>query len=171
MHHTTFEQHPVNGVPVVANNEYPVHLQHGQEVPWSSGLCDCFSDMPSCCLTAWCPCITFCRIADIVDKGKTTSLMSGGVFAILACATGCSGLYSWISRSKMRKEYMLEETPCNDFCVHCCCEPCALCQEYRELQNRGFDMSIGWQANLEKQNQGVAMTAPPTQAFDGVMRK
>jgi hypothetical protein len=27
--------------------------------------------------------------------------------------------------------------------VHFFCEPCALCQEYRELRNRGFDMGIG----------------------------
>jgi hypothetical protein len=27
--------------------------------------------------------------------------------------------------------------------VHFCCETCALCQEYRELKNCGFDMGIG----------------------------
>ncbi|GKV19461.1 hypothetical protein SLEP1_g29722 [Rubroshorea leprosula] len=30
----------------------------------------------------------------------------------------------------------------NDCLVHFCCLPCALCQEYRELRNRGFDVSI-----------------------------
>ncbi|XP_034604736.1 cell number regulator 9-like [Setaria viridis] len=30
-----------------------------------------------------------------------------------------------------------------DCCVHFCCESCALCQEYRELKARCFDMSHG----------------------------
>ncbi|KAA8532534.1 hypothetical protein F0562_032650 [Nyssa sinensis] len=34
---------------------------------------------------------------------------------------------------------------------------CALCQEYRELKNRGFDMTIGWEGNVQRQNGGVAM--------------
>ncbi|KAJ0726950.1 putative PLAC8 motif-containing protein [Helianthus annuus] len=38
---------------------------------WSTGLCDCGKDSSSCCLTCWCPCITFGRIGEIVDKGTT----------------------------------------------------------------------------------------------------
>lgn len=78
---------------------------------------------------------------------------------------------------------MLEESPCGDCLVHLCCEPCALCQEHRELRIRGFDTSlgmyifpfiillyqwglndcieimicIGWQGNPEKHNGGVTM--------------
>ncbi|KAF7826001.1 protein PLANT CADMIUM RESISTANCE 2-like [Senna tora] len=51
-------------------------------------------------------------------------------------------MYSCMYRSKMRKLYMLQNTPCDDCLLHWCCECCALCQEYRELQNRGFDMLI-----------------------------
>jgi len=43
----------------------------------------------------------------------------------------------------MRAQYDLPEAPCMDCLVHFCCEACALCQEYRELKNRGFDLSIG----------------------------
>ncbi|KAJ0430788.1 putative PLAC8 motif-containing protein [Helianthus annuus] len=38
---------------------------------WSSGLCDCTSDVSNCCLTCWCPCIPFGQIAEILDKGTT----------------------------------------------------------------------------------------------------
>ncbi|KAJ6356717.1 hypothetical protein OIU78_004754 [Salix suchowensis] len=121
---------PVTGIPV------------GQQAAWSSGLCDCCSDPPGCCLTLFCPCITFGRIAEITDKGETRDC-----------------LYSCFYRSKLRKEHMLEESPCNDCLVHWCCEPCALCQEYRELKHRGFDMAAGWQGSLPGPSGTVAPVA------------
>ncbi|KAH7834882.1 hypothetical protein Vadar_020596 [Vaccinium darrowii] len=39
--------------------------------PWSTGLCGCCEDVSSCCLTCWCPCVAFGRIAEIVDRGST----------------------------------------------------------------------------------------------------
>jgi Cys-rich protein (TIGR01571 family) len=45
--------------------------------------------------------------------------------------------------SETAKQYMLKENPCWDWCVHLFCLHCALCQEYRELKNRGFDVSAG----------------------------
>ncbi|RLM73122.1 cell number regulator 11-like [Panicum miliaceum] len=35
---------------------------------WSFGLFDCFDDVGACCLTLFCPCVTFRRIAAIVDQ-------------------------------------------------------------------------------------------------------
>lgn len=69
--------------------------------------------------------------------------MSGGLYGLIGFVTGCCCIYSGFYRSKLRKQYLLPESPCNDFLVHCCCESCALGQEYRELQHRGFDMSLG----------------------------
>ena len=122
---------------------------------------------------------------------------SGALYGLLAYLTGCGCMYSCFYRSKMRRQYMLPETPCGDCLVHFCCETCALCQEYRELKIRGFDMPIGnnqdmwvyfivefllvndfnficfswnflgWQGNVEKQNGGVT-TAPN---FQGVMNR
>ncbi|KAL4017162.1 hypothetical protein IC575_024838 [Cucumis melo] len=39
--------------------------------PWSSGLCDCFSDIESCCCTIWCPCVPFGQASEIIDEGST----------------------------------------------------------------------------------------------------
>ncbi|CAH1420250.1 unnamed protein product [Lactuca virosa] len=38
---------------------------------WSTGLCECDSDVSNCCITCWCPCIPFGQIAEIADKGST----------------------------------------------------------------------------------------------------
>lgn len=62
---------------------------------------------------------------------------------MLLGVTGFACLYSCFYRSRMRGQYDLEEAPCEDCVLHLCCETCALCQEYRELKNRGFDMGIG----------------------------
>ncbi|KAJ0037257.1 hypothetical protein Pint_23300 [Pistacia integerrima] len=120
-------------------------------LPWSTGLCDCCDDVSTCCLTCWCPCVAFGRIAEIVDRGSTPCGVSGTLYTLILCLTGCSCLYSCFYRSKLRGQYFLEERPCTDCCVHCCCEECALCQEYRELMHHGFDMSIGWHGNMARQ--------------------
>ena len=64
---------PVTGVPA------------GQ---WSSGLLDCSDDCGLCCVTCWCPCITFGRVAEMVDRGATSCGTSGAVYAVLACLMG-----------------------------------------------------------------------------------
>ncbi|KAL1203600.1 Protein PLANT CADMIUM RESISTANCE 2 [Cardamine amara subsp. amara] len=64
----------------------------------------------------------------------------------------------------MRAQYNLRGSDFGDFCRHFLCEVCALTQEYRELKNRGFDMTLGWEENMERQqNRGVAMGAPVIQ--------
>lgn len=77
------------------------------------------------------------------DCINAACLVSGSLYTLICCLTGCGCLYSCIYRNKMRQQYMLKDTPCCDCLLHWCCEPCALCQEYRELQNRGFDMQLG----------------------------
>ncbi|MBA0823687.1 hypothetical protein Goarm_020404 [Gossypium armourianum] len=126
------------------------------EAPWSVGFCDCFSDMKTCCMACLCPCIAFGRISEILDKGSTSCGASGARYILIMCITGFPGLYSCFYRSKLRKQYRLKGGCCGDCMRHLYCELCALTQEYRELQNRGLDMSIGWHANVEK-NQGLAM--------------
>lgn len=69
--------------------------------------------------------------------------VNGALYTLIACVTGCACCYSCFYRSKMRQQYMLKKHPCGDCLVHCFCEYCALCQEYRELKTRGYDLPIG----------------------------
>ena len=113
--------------------------------PWSTGLLDCMEDRGNCCLTCVCPCITFGLVAEIVDRGSTSSGTSAALYAVTGAMTGwqCSWVYSCFYRTKMRAQYGLQEAPFPDCCVAFFCEPCAICQEFRELRNRGFVMDIG----------------------------
>jgi Cys-rich protein (TIGR01571 family) len=66
-----------------------------------------------------------------------------GTLYVLLMSIGCQWLYSCSKRSSMRAQYNLQESPCLDCCVHFWCDTCALCQEYRELEKRGFNMAKG----------------------------
>lgn len=68
------------------------------------------------------------------------------IFCGLACF-GVASLYSFRFRSRLRELYNLPEEPCMDFCVHYWCGICAICQEHRELKNRGLDPSKGININ------------------------
>jgi Cys-rich protein (TIGR01571 family) len=83
----------------------------------------------------------FCHI--IFSVVFTACVLSGIVYGVIQYLTALACLCSCFYRSKLRAQYNLEESPCIDCLVHFCCETCALCQEYRELKNRGFDMWIG----------------------------
>uniref|UniRef100_A0A9I9D315 Cell number regulator 2-like n=1 Tax=Cucumis melo TaxID=3656 RepID=A0A9I9D315_CUCME len=86
--------------------------------------------------------------------------VSGAIYLAILCVTGCSCLYSCFYRTRMRGQFLLKERPLSDCCTHCLCEQCALCQEYRELQHQGFDMSFGWHGNVERQRR-IANAAQP----------
>ncbi|XXG81539.1 hypothetical protein AAC387_Pa09g2147 [Persea americana] len=139
----------------------PLHIQSQPQVPWSTGLCDCCQDVGNCCLTYWCPCITFGRIADIVDRGSSSCGSAGARYMSLWMAFGTPSVYSCSYRTKLRAQFNLQGNQCTDCLIHCFCETCALCQEYRELTSRGFEMEMGWHANVERQAPGTT-TLPPS---------
>ncbi|CAA7400862.1 unnamed protein product [Spirodela intermedia] len=161
---------PSVGIPAAGVNQYykpPEHLPRPLQVepqatltPWSTGLCQCCDDVGNCCITCWCPCVTFGKIAEIVDRGSSSCGTSGALYGLILCVTGCSCMFSCFYRTRLRSQYSLPEGSCPDCLVHCCCESCALCQEYRELKNRGFDMDIGWVGNMERQPRGVNVPPP-----------
>ncbi|XP_010476562.1 PREDICTED: protein PLANT CADMIUM RESISTANCE 2 [Camelina sativa] len=146
-----------------------LHAKPHAEGEWSTGFCDCFTDCPNCCITFWCPCITFGQVAEIVDQGSTSCGTAGALYALITAVIGCGCMYSCFYRKKMRAQYNIGGDDCGDCLKHFCCELCALTQQYRELKHRGFDMSLGWAGNVERQNQGgVAMGAP---VFQGGMNR
>ncbi|XP_042403957.1 protein PLANT CADMIUM RESISTANCE 2-like [Zingiber officinale] len=153
---------PSVGVPVTAPPAtfYVVHTP--QPIgPWSTGLFDCCDDPSNSLITFCCPCITFGQVAEIIDRGSTSCAASGALYVLIMYLTGCHFVYSCFYRSKMRAQYGLSGDSLVDFLLHLFCEFCSLCQMYRELQRRGFDMNIGWHANMERQGQIIMATMPP----------
>ncbi|KAJ6749280.1 DUF614 FAMILY PROTEIN-RELATED [Salix purpurea] len=148
-------QGPVNGVPMQAVNQ--------QQPGWTTGIFGCLEDPSNALITALFPCVTFGQVAEIVDGGKSSCATNGMMYGLVASCIGMPCLVSCGYRSKLRAMYGLSEDPAPDWLVHWIFEPCALCQEYRELKNRGLDPASGWHGNISRQNlqQAHAGMAPP----------
>ncbi|XP_011023892.1 PREDICTED: protein PLANT CADMIUM RESISTANCE 2-like [Populus euphratica] len=166
------------GIPLTSTSHFystddsrsSIELRSKNKGPWSTGLCDCHDDWRNCCITFWCPCVTFGQIAEIVDKGSSSCGVNGALYALISCVTCFPCCYSCFYRAKMRQQYLLRETPCGDCLVHCFCECCSLCQEYRELKSRGYDLAMGWHGNVEKKNRSSEMASVPPVVEGGMSR-
>ncbi|KAJ0106356.1 hypothetical protein Patl1_18373 [Pistacia atlantica] len=89
-------------------------------------------------------------VAEIVDDGHTSCGTSGMLYWGIAFCIALPCIMSCTYRTKLRNKFGLPEAPAPDWVTHFLCEWCALCQEYRELQARGWDPSIGYQGNLAR---------------------
>jgi len=70
-------------------------------------------------------------------------LIGGGIFYCIHQHGCCGAMYSCGYRRKLRLKYGLPERPCDDYCTECCCLPCSLAQQTRELKSRGVDAKLG----------------------------
>uniref|UniRef100_A0A1J3HQ18 Protein PLANT CADMIUM RESISTANCE 6 n=1 Tax=Noccaea caerulescens TaxID=107243 RepID=A0A1J3HQ18_NOCCA len=143
-----------NGVPMTgAVNNQPSN--------WTSGLFDCMNDGENALITCCFPFITFGQIAEVIDEGATNCGTAGMLYVLIFGLFGVPCVYTCTYRTKLRNKYGLPDAPLPDWILHCCCEPCALCQEYRELNNRGIDPAIGWIGNMQRMGQQQVMMTPP----------
>ncbi|XP_031278816.1 protein PLANT CADMIUM RESISTANCE 6-like [Pistacia vera] len=109
----------------------------------------------------------------MVDEGNiscctSTTLYMGMCLGIGLCCKWKYGLCKQTAdyRTKLRRKFNLAEGPALDWVTHFCCHCCALCQEYRELQSRGFHPSLGWnknEARNREKNQKQKMEHPVNQ--------
>ncbi|KAK1376544.1 Cell number regulator like [Heracleum sosnowskyi] len=158
------------GFPAYEYN-YPGYLR-----TWNTDLCDCSSDMRNCFVTAVCPCVTFGQISEIINEGQTSCWEGCMLYAIVSLFLGAgtagllTGIFGGWYRNKLREKYKLRGTIFNDFLVHALCEPCALCQEYRELGRFGFEVPLGWKENMEMQKAATAVYQVAPVIQQGMMR-
>ncbi|KAL3850236.1 hypothetical protein ACJIZ3_012118 [Penstemon smallii] len=144
---------------------------------WSTSLLDCFSDTKNTVITCICPCFTFGQITEIMNEGKTSwleyascfalpPLLSGPQFEVIKALLGFKHpeyimialigflllpfLGIWRYRMKLRNKYKLKGNGYMDFILSFLCCHLVLCQQYRQLDRIGYDVSLGWHANREK---------------------
>uniref|UniRef100_A0A1D1XZF9 Protein PLANT CADMIUM RESISTANCE 8 n=1 Tax=Anthurium amnicola TaxID=1678845 RepID=A0A1D1XZF9_9ARAE len=154
---------PATGQPLTG--EYPQNPVQTLVIgdPWSSGLFDCHQHQTNAIMTAFFPCVTFGQIAEIQDAGQTSCTMGSLMYLMLAPALCAHSLLGSSYRAKMRQRYNLVQAPAEDWVLHLFCPCCSLCQEFRELMNRGIDPSLGYMGNLALQQKGTTMVPPQSQ--------
>lgn len=85
-------------------------------------LCGCFSDLGSCCMTIWCPTIQM-SLNWAHSRDDDCDLCH-----CLAC------VHPLWTRDNIRKKRHVQPDKCVDCCMYCCCTPCAICMDAREIE-------------------------------------
>ncbi|GAB5370621.1 hypothetical protein AAMO2058_001509100 [Amorphochlora amoebiformis] len=115
---------------------------------------DCFDEEESCWWSCWCPCLVFSRTYHSMDISPTRTTM--GIFfivllmwaisamawigaAILTITVGGVALiyYRAMLRGELRHRLGIPGDFCSDFSAHCCCWPCVIAQEARQVKQYG----------------------------------
>ena len=106
---------------------------------WSTSLFGCCSDCAVCC-TGYClPCVLYAENGKLLHEFQDSAenhnyALDVVLYLTVCCVTNCQCILGMMRRGEIRRKYGLEESPCNDCLVHCCCHPCAQCQESREMK-------------------------------------
>ncbi|KAJ2988409.1 hypothetical protein HDV02_005601 [Globomyces sp. JEL0801] len=102
---------------------------------FDSGLFDCTSNLSTCVVAWFCPCVVYGQNQAALQNGDGC-FMSGLLYT---CAAGfgfhsCMGAYG---RGIVRKDRGIDGGFVGDCLSHYCCYPCALTQEHAELVKAG----------------------------------
>eukprot|EP01106_Pelomyxa_sp_JSP_P019513 TRINITY_DN988_c0_g1_i1.p3 TRINITY_DN988_c0_g1~~TRINITY_DN988_c0_g1_i1.p3 ORF type:complete len:111 (-),score=26.68 TRINITY_DN988_c0_g1_i1:65-397(-) len=100
---------------------------------WHSGLCGCFGDLGSCCMSYFCPCIQYGMNANKMNNGMCgdSTMMN----ALAWIGFGCFGFAcvpTCLQRTATREKYSIPGGSVGDFLTSCCCTCCVLAQVARE---------------------------------------
>ena len=112
----------------------------------------CCSDLGGCCVTCWCPCITWGQIAAFAWPDQLGDWWMG--CCTYCCCSNLAQCMGMVSRQVVRDRMAIQGDMCQDCCIHCCAHTCALCQEARAVKAR-------WQANGQQPLGGPQVPLQP----------
>ncbi|KAJ7963027.1 Plant cadmium resistance protein [Quillaja saponaria] len=140
----TQDDKAVHSEPIATGSipNYPREMNHHIGNPWSTGLFDCHENQTNATMTALLPCVTFGQISEVLDGGEMSCHLGSFLYLLMMPALCSQWIMGSKYRTKLRKKYDLVEAPYTDVISHIFCPCCSLCQEFRELKNRGLDPAL-----------------------------
>jgi len=114
------------------------------ERDWNHGLMDCFGDCGTCCFAHFCPCMVYQQVKNRItylnlnrrpdpEQGGTGCGGDCCLWSVLAGVGGLGWVLQMTTRATLRTRYRIRGSGCTDCLATCCCVPCELTQESREL--------------------------------------
>ncbi|KAJ7863121.1 PLAC8-domain-containing protein [Mycena olivaceomarginata] len=141
-----------------ANN---LPLVDGQR-EWSHGVFDCLADPLTCVVSWFLPCVSYGRnrAEGAVSKDPMEGVISNEsiIYGVAHCF-GAGGLIGMGGRAQTRGRYSIQGDGATDCLLSCCCAPCSLTQESREIEleeqslghpGAGFSMFMAPQGGAAK---------------------
>nr|GAT60279.1 predicted protein [Mycena chlorophos] len=135
------------------------------EREWSRGVFTCLEDPLTCVVSWFLPCVSYGRNrarynaleAGNVSKDPMEGIISNEsiIYGVAHCF-GCGGLIGMGGRAQTRGRYAIRGDGATDFLLACCCAPCSLTQESRELELE--------EQSLDHPGAGFSMFMAPSQA-------
>ena len=134
------------GLPPANNQVVPVPAPGAPvayKAHWNTSLFDCCSDLEICCYGCCCRHCLYGSTVMNMSNGKQPCAMPCALTWCIDCVLTCCGttwpfqcscIVTHTLRQAVRERFLLPQEPCNDILVHCCCQPCAICQEAREIK-------------------------------------
>ena len=107
-------------------------------------LFDCFDNYSVCIMTFLCPCYTAGKVAETTGR-------SCWLHSLLYVFCPCVSLFCQCCvRKEIRETKNIGGRRGDDFFVHFCCQPCALCQESRETGALGSTDMAGGSQDMDR---------------------
>jgi Cys-rich protein (TIGR01571 family) len=148
---------------VVVVQQGPPQPQFVPVSDWQTGLCDCFSDFPSCLEGYFCWYCQNSRQKSMLERG-VEEMGCACCFGIMVGDCCCGYLPTiWITcsnRGALRGKYNIPGGSCGDCCVSMFCHGCVTCQNYREMTARGHWPGGVCVGDKPQNCQVAAMSAP-----------
>ena len=103
---------------------------------WTTSLCGCSEDCGSTFDIVICPYCAVCRQMEAVD-GKSDGCHLGACAAILFLGPPAALILNFLNRRNISEKYGIGENVCVSCIIAFMFTSCGLCQQHRELTNRG----------------------------------